>query len=56
LKKGSEINLIDKFDKTPLHEACMKGNVKMTELLVNNGADLNSVNKYGRRTFIYGQL
>jgi len=26
----------------------LKGNIKLTELLINNGADLNSTNKYGR--------
>ncbi|KAJ5824902.1 hypothetical protein N7447_007242 [Penicillium robsamsonii] len=44
---GADVNLIS-LGETPLMISCSIGSVKATEFLLNNGADPNMSNKYGR--------
>ena len=49
IEAGIIVNYINKSDGyTPLHEACNKNNLEIIELLLNNGADENIKDKYGR--------
>ena len=44
---GSNVNLSDARDNTPLHEAIIVGNLSITRLLLNAGAQINRQNKQG---------
>jgi len=45
VSKSENIDLQDVYGNTPLHQACMVGNVKMAELLLNYGANIDMPNK-----------
>ncbi|MBW1297386.1 ankyrin repeat domain-containing protein, partial [Aquimarina litoralis] len=45
LEKGIDINVKNKYDDTPLMYAVLRRNVKMTEKLIANNANVNTVNK-----------
>ena len=48
VEAGADVNVPPSLrDWTFLMESCLKGNVKCTELLINEGADVNATNKYG---------
>jgi ankyrin repeat protein len=47
LEKGTSPNLANQFSWTLLMLAAMTGNTSMGELLVSNGADVNSANDFG---------
>lgn len=40
LEAGIDVNKAGDLGYTPLHEACMRGNQEMVQLLINHGADL----------------
>jgi ankyrin repeat protein len=44
---GSNVNAMDKYGWTPLHEAARFGQKEVSELLITNGADLNARNDDG---------
>ena len=48
LRLGSDIDARDKYRMTPLHKAAIFNRLKIAELLIENGADLNALApKYG---------
>ena len=53
LDRGADINLHEKFGNTALHWAAADINIKIVELLLNNGADKKAKNDKGERPFNY---
>lgn len=54
LKHGADINLPDKYDRYPLHEACrtprkpgIKFNLDLLKLLLKHGANINNTDDHG---------
>lgn len=47
-KNGVNLNAVDQFGKTALHEAVYRGDVRAIEVLARNGANMNSVDQNGR--------
>ena len=43
----SEVNAVDRWRFTPLHEAAQKGRTQLCSLLVMNGADVHLKNQDG---------
>ena len=52
INKGANVNDIDQFGNTPLHEACRKGNMKIVAFLYGSGANINAVSKYEEHLFL----
>ena len=48
LRYGAKIDAVDEDGNQPLHLASKMGHMSVGELLVTNGADVNSLNKYGQ--------
>ncbi len=48
LKAGFPINAQDKLRNTPLHYACLYGNIKGVKFLLENNARVDLKNKYGK--------
>jgi len=46
LKGGGAVDSLGEYASTPLHCASREGNVKIIELLIQYGADVNSKNRY----------
>ena len=46
LEGGANVNVKDNFDQTPLIFASMKGELKVAQVLVDAGADLQAMNKW----------
>lgn len=46
LKDGEYIDVLGKYDCTPLHYACREGNLEIVEFLIKYGADINKKNRY----------
>ncbi len=44
----NDINKKDKYDDTPLFDACLSGNLKMVEYLVEKGADINKDDQFDK--------
>jgi ankyrin repeat protein len=44
---GGEVNAKDNHGETPLHFACLAGNVAIAKLLISKGADLNAADSEG---------
>lgn len=44
------VDIKDKYDNTPLHYAIIFKNIKMIQLLLNNGAKTNSIDKNGNNS------
>ena len=42
LEKGADVNLADKYDRTPLHFAASSDNLELVKYLVEQGADVNA--------------
>lgn len=53
IKKKIDLSMRDPSLRTPLFIACSVGNVEMAELLIKNGAPVNSVNLAGGYTPLY---
>ena len=49
-------NLRDKYDLTPLHDASQRGNLAVTAVLLEKGADASLVDKFGRTPFMVAWL
>jgi ankyrin repeat protein len=45
INAGVDINKAGDLGYTPLHVACMKGNIEMVKLLIDSGADLFAMNE-----------
>jgi ankyrin repeat protein len=45
IEAGIDVNKAGDLGYTPLHVACMTGNVEMVQLLIDNGADLFALNE-----------
>ena len=43
-----DVNVLDDFDSTPLHEACRAGNLETVDALLELGADTKARDKFGR--------
>ena len=50
--KGADVNAADNMKLRPLHIAAMKGNVKMTSLLIQRGADIDAVQLRGSTALV----
>ncbi|CAC5368801.1 unnamed protein product [Mytilus coruscus] len=48
IDSGSSVTAIDDLGNAPLHEATQFGNDRITELFLNNGADINQTNNNGQ--------
>jgi len=46
--KGANVNLADNDGTTPLHHACMRGDLNMVKLLIEKGANVNARNNLGK--------
>ena len=44
---GADVNAVDSFGETVLHEAIRRENVEVARLLIEAGADLNAVDSFG---------
>lgn len=53
LKKGVDINLADYDKRTALHLASCEGCTEIVKLLLENLADVNSTDRYGRTVSAY---
>lgn len=49
-------NLRDKYDLTPLHDASQRGDLAVTAVLLEKGADASLVDKFGRTPFMMAWL
>jgi len=47
LQAGVKVNLQNPHGETPLHAACLRGNLSVVEFLLNRNADPNLCNKFG---------
>lgn len=48
IKNGAKVNVADHDGKTPLMNATLNGHTDLVKELVENGADINVKNKYGK--------
>lgn len=55
LKAGSSVNVLDKEKNSPLFFAAVKGNFRICEILLENGADPNLLNRSGETALIWAQ-
>ena len=48
IQNGADVNAVDKYNQTALHEAVQEGEgyVDIMKMLIQNGADVNAVNKW----------
>ncbi|KAL6597605.1 ankyrin repeat-containing domain protein [Neocallimastix sp. 'constans'] len=55
LKENGDHGYYEKmeYDETPLYMACFKGDSILIKYLVENGANINAVDKYAKLPFIY---
>jgi ankyrin repeat protein len=42
INSGYDVNMFDEIGYTPLHYACIKGNIAIAEYLIEHGADVNA--------------
>jgi ankyrin repeat protein len=52
-QKPSNFNIIDGF--TPLMYAVLNENIEIVKILIKNGADVNSISKYGKTALVIAQ-
>ena len=48
IAEGAEVNVKDKYDRTPLHSATANDHKEIAELLIAEGADVNAKVNDGR--------
>lgn len=53
--KGANVNVIDIFNNTPLHDAASRGNYAMVKFLLRNGADANATNRKNQKAIDYAR-
>lgn len=53
LDRGANLNARNNFGESPLHSACLRGNIDAVRFLVLNRADLNIVNRTGETCLHY---
>jgi uncharacterized protein len=51
IKYNANLNLVDKENKSALMIATINGNLPLVEVLVENGANMNVKNKFGRNLY-----
>jgi ankyrin repeat protein len=51
IDKGADVNAGDKYGRTPLHRACLRGNEKIIMAIMDRGANVNIQNTKGETPF-----
>ena len=51
--KDIDVNITDHDLQTPLHKAYVAGHTQIAQYLIQNGADINAVDKYGNTPYQY---
>ena len=44
--KAINVNIADRWNRTPIHYACMRGSTMSTLFLIQKGADLDIIDEY----------
>ena len=47
IDRGADVNTVDMYGRTPLHNACINSHLDMVQLLIDRGADVNVADRYG---------
>jgi len=55
-KEPSLVNVSDNYGNTPLHTAVEKGNIRIVEFLIQNGADVNAKDNEGRTPAYFAEV
>ncbi len=53
LASGANVNVVNDVSETPLHAACLRGQIKIAQVLIAAGADVNAVNDTNNETPIH---
>jgi ankyrin repeat protein len=56
MARGRSVDERDTHQNTPLHHACLAGNLPVVEGLLSYGADVNAVNLHGKSCLQFGAL
>ena len=56
IEHGADISKEDNFGWTPLHFACLYGNINLVKYLIDNGADINKMSILGETPLFYAFL
>mmetsp|Transcript_44626 Transcript_44626/g.112459 ORF Transcript_44626/g.112459 Transcript_44626/m.112459 type:complete len:909 (-) Transcript_44626:74-2800(-) len=53
IERGFDVNTQNKFGESPLHQACLRGNIPSIKLLLDSDAKVDAVNKIGESSLHY---
>ena len=56
IKNGTNLNVKDEWNKTPLHYASFKGYLDIVRILINNRVDVDVVDEWGRTPLHYASM